>query len=107
RLRNADGSPNATGQRYMQAAGRGDFQEVLANFQPEVVRLRKGVLSHTVSSGTTLQFNVAGWHHKFSYQSMHRVIVDTEQQIRDSGHGLLTVFTTVDMTADAERRKRG
>ena len=29
-LVNADGSPNTTGQRYMQAAGRGDFQEILA-----------------------------------------------------------------------------
>ena len=61
------------------------------------MKLRKGVLSHTVSSGTSLKFNIAGWHRQFNYESMHRVIVDTEQQIRDSGNGLLTVFTTVDM----------
>ena len=107
RLVNADGSPNPTGQRYLQAAGRGDFQEILASFQPEVVRLRRGVLSHHMSSGTSLKFNIAGWHHQFNYESMHRVIVDTEQQIKDSGGGLLTVFTTVDMTVDSERRKRG
>ena len=107
RLVNADGSPNATGQRYLQAAGRGDFQEILASFQPEVVKLRKGVLSHHMSSGSSLKFNIAGWHHQFNYESMHRVIVDTEQQIKDSGNGLLTVFTTVDMRVDSERRKRG
>jgi len=107
RLVNADGSPNATGQRYMQAAGRGDFQEILASFQPDVVKLRLGVLSHHMSSGTSLTFNIAGWHHQFNYESMHRVIVDTEQQIKGSGSGLLTVFTTVDMTVDSERRKRG
>jgi hypothetical protein len=107
RLINPNGSANLTGQRYMQAAGRGDFQEILASFQPEVVKLRSGVLSHHMSSGTSLKFNVAGWHHQFNYESMHRVIVDTEQQIRDSGNGLLTVFTTVDMKVDSERRKRG
>jgi hypothetical protein len=107
RLLNDDGSPNATGQRYMQAAGRGDFQEILASFQPEVVKLRSGVLSHHMSSGTSLKFNIAGWHHQFNYESMHRVIVDTEQQIKDSGNGLLTVFTTVDMNVDSERRKKG
>ena len=76
RLVNADGSPNTTGQRYMQAAGRGDFQEILASFQPELVKLRRGVLSHHMSSGTSLKFNIAGWHHQFNYESMHRVIVD-------------------------------
>jgi hypothetical protein len=107
RLRQPDGSPNATGLRYMEAAGRGDFQEVLASYQPDVVRLREGVLSHRVSSQTSLSFNVAGWHQQFNYQAMHRVIVDAEQQIRDTGNGLLTVFTTADMTADSERRKHG
>ena len=107
RLRQPDGSPNATGLRYMQAAGRGDFQEVLASYQPDVVRLREGILSHRVSAQTSLSFNVAGWHRQFNYQAMHRVIVDAEQQIRDTGNGLLTVFTTADMTADSERRKHG
>ncbi|MES1256502.1 MAG: hypothetical protein ABUS56_12880 [Acidobacteriota bacterium] len=107
RLVNADGSPNLTGHRYMQAAGRGDFQEILASFQPDVVRLREGVLSHHLSSGSSLKFNVAGWHHQFNYESMYRVMVDTEQQIKDSGTGMLTVFTTVDMTVDTERRRRG
>jgi hypothetical protein len=107
RLLQPDGSPNATGLRYMQAAGRGDFQEVLASYQPDVVRLREGILSHRVTSQTSLSFNVAGWHEQFNYQAMQRVIVDAEQQIRDTGNGLLTVFTTADMTADSEHRKHG
>jgi hypothetical protein len=107
KLREADGTVNPTGLKYMNAAGRGDFEEVLASFQPDVVKLRSGLLSHTVSSGTTLKFNIAGWHRQFNYEAMHRVIVDTEQQIRDSGHGLLNVFTTVDLKVDSERRKRG
>ena len=106
RLRNPDGSPNAVGQRYMAAAGRGDFQEALASFQPEIVVLREGVLSHKVSTSTSLTFNVAGWHNQFNYQAMHRVIVETEQQIRDAGNGVINVFTTVDLKADSERRRR-
>jgi hypothetical protein len=91
----------------MQAVGKGDFQEVLANFQPSVVTLRDGLLTHTVSRGRTLTFNIAGWHHQFNYLSMHRVIVDTKQQIRDSGNGLLNVFTTIDLKNDSEQRKGG
>ncbi len=107
RLRQPDGSPNATGLRYMQAAGRGDFQEALASYQPDIVRLREGLLSHRVTSQTSLTFNVVGWHQQFNYQAMQRVIIDAEQQIRDTGNGLLTVFTTADMTADSEHRKHG
>ncbi|MGH9236723.1 MAG: hypothetical protein ACRD3G_01680 [Vicinamibacterales bacterium] len=106
-LRDAAGAVNPTGLKYMAAAGRGDFQDVLATFQPDVVKLRGGLISHTVSSSTALKFNIAGWHRHFNYESMHRVIVDTEQQIRDSGNGLITVFTTADMKAESERRKRG
>jgi hypothetical protein len=106
KLRDGD-DVNPTGLKYMAAAGRGDFQEVLASFQPDVVKLRKGLLSHTVSRTSSLKFNIAGWHRQFNYESMHRVIIDTEQQIRDSGNGLINVFTTVDMKADSERRKRG
>jgi hypothetical protein len=105
KLREANGSANVVGQRFMEAAGRGDFQEVLANFQPAVVKLREGLLTHKMTRETSLKFNVAGWHKNFSYESMHRVIVNTEQQIRSSGNGVLTVFTSVDMTAESERRK--
>ena len=107
KLQESDGTPDATGLRFMQAAGRGEFQEVLANFQPSVVKLREGVLTHKITRQTSLSFNIAGWHRNFNYESMHRVIVNADQQIRDAGTGLLTVFTTVDMAADSERRKRG
>jgi hypothetical protein len=107
KLLEADGSPNAAGQRFMEAAGRGDFQEVLANFQPSVVKLNNGLLTHKLTSETSFTFNVAGWHDNFHYESMHQVIVQTQQQIRDSGGGVLTVFTNIDMTAASEQRKRG
>ena len=107
RLREPDGRPCAPGLRLMEAAGRGDFVEALASYQPAVVRLQHGLLTHTVTSQTTMGFNVAGWHRAFSYQGMHRVIVATRQQIRDSGQGVLTVFTNVDLQADSEKRRRG
>lgn len=107
KLQEVDGSSNPIGLRLMQAAGRGDFQEALANFQPSVVKLREGLLTHKVTTGTSLTFNIAGWHRAFHYAAMHRVIVESRQQIRDSGNGVLTVFTNVDMTAKSEKRKRG
>jgi hypothetical protein len=60
-----------------------------------------------VTRRTALKFNVAGWHSQFNYQAMDRVVLDTERQIRDTGNGLITVFTAVDMQAQNERRKRG
>jgi hypothetical protein len=107
KLQEPDGSSNSTGLRFMEAAGRGDFQEVLANFQPSIVKLREGLLTHKVTTGTSLLFNISGWHHSFHYEAMHQVIVQTQQQIRNSGPGVLTVFTNIDMTADTQRRRRG
>jgi hypothetical protein len=107
KVQEPDGSSNSTGVRFMEAAGRGNFQEVLANFQPSIVKLREGLLTHKVTAGTSLIFNVAGWHHSFHYEAMHQVIVKTQQQIRNSGPGVLTVFTNIDMTADTQRRRRG
>jgi hypothetical protein len=107
KLREPDGSVNESGLKVMAAASRGDFQEGLASFRPDVVKLREGVLSHRVTRRTALKFNVAGWHRQFNYQAMDRVVLDTERQIRDTGNGLITVFTSVDMQAQNERRKRG
>ena len=107
RLREDDGQPCIAGQRLMEAAGRGEFSDALANYQPAVVRLREGLLTHSLTSQTTVGFNVAGWHRAFSYQGVHRVVVATKQQMKDGGRGLVTVFTTVDMQAESERRSKG
>ncbi len=107
KLQELDGSPNAMGLRLMGAAGRGDFQEALAKFQPAVVKLNQGLLTHKITAGTSLIFNIAGWHHSFHYEALHRVIVQTQQQIRKSGPGVLTVFSNIDMTAGSEHRRRG
>lgn len=106
-LDEATGVPNLTGQRLMRAAGRGDFRELLTNYQPDIVRLHEGSLTHQLSRQSLLRINIAGWHREFNYEEMHRVIVNSEQQIRTSSAGQLTVFTKVDMNAESERRRHG
>ena len=101
------GLPNPTGQRLMQAAGRGDFRELLASHQPEIVRLHEGVFTHQLSRQSLLKINIAGWHREFNYQEMYRVIVNSEQQVRPSATGQLTVFTRIDLNAESERRSHG
>jgi hypothetical protein len=101
-----DGQPDRDGQLMMKAAGRGDFGEVLAKYRPDLVRLNRGVLTHSLTRQTTLRINVVGWHRGFQYESAHRVIVNTEQQIRSSDAGTLTVFTTVDMRTESDERRR-
>jgi hypothetical protein len=106
RLLNDDGQPNTTGRLLMEAAGRGDFSAVLARYQPEIVRLREGTLTHKLTRGSTVKINITGWHLDFGYSSAYRVITNAAQQIRPTGTGQLTVFTQLDMTAGSEEARR-
>ncbi len=106
RLMDDAGNPVPAGQRFMQLAARGDFQEVLANYQPDVVRLNEGELTHKATRESKLLFNIAGWHQDFSYMESYRVIVNADQQIRPTDSGLINVFTTIDMTDEKQRRRK-
>jgi hypothetical protein len=106
RLLNDDGSASTAGQLLMRAAGRGDFSKVLAAYQPDVVRLREGVLTHKATRQSTMKVNIAGWHLDYAYESAYRVITDSRQQIRTSPTGHLTVFTQIDMRAESDERHR-
>lgn len=106
RLLGADGSLCTAGQLLMRDAGRGDFSAVLARYQPDVVRLREGLLTHKATRESTVNINIAGWHLDYAYESAHRVITDPRQQIRTSPTGQLTVFTQIDMRAESDERHR-
>ncbi|MGA2261075.1 MAG: hypothetical protein ABSH28_06545, partial [Acidobacteriota bacterium] len=105
RLLDDQGQAIVAGQRFMAAAGRGDFQEILASYQPAVVKLKKGSLTHNSSTTTGIKINIAGWHLDYQYQEMYRVIVNADQQIRPTDNGMVNVFTTIDMT-DAKQVRR-
>ncbi|MBC8165565.1 MAG: hypothetical protein H7Y20_06810, partial [Bryobacteraceae bacterium] len=75
------------------------------DFNPDIVRLRKGLLTHQLSRSSLLRFNIAGWHKDFSYGESWRVITNAEQQIRTGDNGQVTVFTTIDMNAASEKRR--
>jgi hypothetical protein len=106
RLMDVENKPVPVGHRFMALAGRGDFQDILASYQPDVVRLRQGALTHNSATATGIKINIAGWHLNYQYEEMYRVIVNADQQIRPTGNGMLNVFTTVDMTDDKQRRRR-
>ena len=95
------------GKALMRAAGHGDFQDILAGFRPELVQINSGVLTHKVTKQSAFSVNVVGWHRGWHYQEMDRVIVAAEQQIKAEGNGAVTVFTTIDMTRDKERKRNG
>jgi hypothetical protein len=106
RLVDDNNQPIPAGQRFMALAGRGDFQDVLANYQPDLVRLRKGALTHNLSTSRGIKINIAGWHQNFHYEEMYRVIINAEQQIRATDGGMLNVFTTIDMKDEKQRRRK-
>src|SRR6185436_8380798 len=68
------------GKALMRAAGHGDFQNILAAFRPELVRINSGLLTHKVTKQSNFSVNVVGWHRGWHYQGMDRVIVNAEQQ---------------------------
>jgi hypothetical protein len=105
KLLESDGQPNTAGQSLMRSAGSGDFAGVLSRYQPDVVRLHDGVLTHRLSRETALKINVVGWHLGYQYEAAHRVIVDAQQRIRSSDAGLLTVLTTVDLEMGSDQRR--
>ena len=95
------------GKKLMQSAGSGDFQEILAAYRPELVKINQGVLTHSVTRQSAFNVNIIGWHSGWHYQGLDRVIVNAEQQIKSEANGALTVFTTTDLTKDKERVRNG
>ena len=95
------------GKKLMRAAGRGDFQDVLAAFRPEVIRINSGVLTHKVTKESLFNINVVGWHRDWNYSGLDRVIVATEQQIVAEKNGGLSVYSAFDLTKDKDRQRAG
>jgi hypothetical protein len=71
----------ALGRSLLQAAGRGDFQQVLSSFRPDVVRLNQGNLTHGVTKSSSLSVNIFGWHDGWHYMGLGKVITETDPAI--------------------------
>jgi hypothetical protein len=95
----------AQGQQLLQAAGRGDYYSALSSYQPNLVRLNKGLLTHSITKASSFSVNVVGWHGGWHYQGMDSVIVNTRQQIVPETNAALTVYSTIDMTQERERKR--
>jgi hypothetical protein len=99
RLQNSDGTDNADGLSFMRSAGLADFTAILQRYDPGVVQLRQGKLTHKMSTSNGIKVNITGWHSNFQYQSSYLAVVNTERQIKPASNGMLHVFTTVDLSA--------
>jgi hypothetical protein len=95
------------GRALLKAAGRGDFSTVLQDYDPSVVRLYSGVLTHQVSRQSSIAFNVVGWHKNFQYQSLTKLITRSEQHIKSEDNGLLTVTTDISLDTGTDKTRNG
>ncbi len=95
------------GRALMKAAGRGDFSTVLEDYDPSVVRLYAGVLTHQVSRQSSVAFNVVGWHKSFQYRSLTKLITRSEQHIKSEDNGLLTVTTDISLDTGTDKTRNG
>src|SRR5215467_5956584 len=93
------------GKALLHAAALGDFTKALASYQPNLVKLYQGSLTHNLVKASSLAVNVIGWHLNWHYQSLERLILHTDQQIVPDDNGGLTVYTTIDLTKDSERKR--
>jgi hypothetical protein len=105
RLRNDDGSLCAAGLGHLKALGCGDFAGALGEREPGVVRLRSGLLTHSLSSRSAVTVNIVGWHLDFRYQNVQSLLIDSRQQIEATDQGLINVFTQVELKSSVERRR--
>jgi hypothetical protein len=94
------------GRAFLRKAGIGDFREMLANYNPQIVRLNKGSLTHNLQSSRGIKINIVGWHLDYQYQDSFKVVTQSDQQIRPSPNGRLNVFTTIDMHAENNSRRK-
>ena len=90
----------------VQAAGIGDFTRILADYNPRLVVLNKGSLTHNLESSSGVKINIVGWHLNFEYQNSFKVLTQTDQQIRPTAGGRLNVFTTIDMQAQQNQMRK-
>ncbi len=94
------------GRAFLKKAGVGDFSDILANYNPQLVRLNKGALTHNLQSSQGVKINIVGWHLNYQYQSSLQVLTQSDQQIRPSANGRLNVFTTINMQAEKNTRRK-
>jgi hypothetical protein len=89
------------GSRLARLAAGGDFADLLARYNSKMVRINKGVFTHSIPSSTQIQVNLFG----FAIGGMTRVFQDTEEALEAHDGGLLHIYTT--RTQIEERRRHG
>jgi hypothetical protein len=76
------------GAGLLRQATRGSFAEVLDVYDPQLVLVREGVLTHRLERAATLKVNVYGWERS----NLTRVVQEYEHAIESDPSGLVHVF---------------
>lgn len=95
------------GRNLMREAGHGNFENVLASFDREFVVIREGRILSRVTRESRFSMNILGWHRKWHYEGLDRLITQADQRIQSDGNGVLTAVTTLDLEAERERKRQG
>lgn len=88
------------GKRLARLAGSGNFAELFNRYRSPLVRINKGVFSHSLASSTQIQINLFG----YDIGSMSRLLQKTDEALEVHDGGLLHVYTT--RTSLEEKRSR-
>jgi hypothetical protein len=93
------------GAALLSEAGRGDFERILTTADPDLVRLREGVLTHRTRRERAFRVNIVGWHLDYRYEGFDRVITESEQRLVPSDEGI-TVLTTTTLEVGRMRKRQ-
>jgi hypothetical protein len=94
------------GPGLLKEAGSGDFTRILGDYNPGVVLLNSGKLTHNLKSYSGVKINVVGWHLNYQYESSYTVLTQADQRILPTSTGRINVFTTIDMQALKNKQRQ-
>jgi hypothetical protein len=89
------------GKQLAVAAGGGDFAAVLAGYRSTIVRINKGLFTHSTSHSTHIQVNLLG----YGAEGFTEMLQRTDEAIEAHEGGLLHIYTT--KTSIDQRKKNG
>ncbi len=93
---------HADGPELARAAAAGNYERILRNYDPTVVKIIQGVFSSELKNTMTVKFNVLG----FASDSMVTLFQRSEEALEPGDGGLLHVYTS-DTYVERKRKSGG
>lgn len=93
------------GKALMKFAGQGEFDKVMDHYDSRNVKIHSARLLHSVTRSSKTSINIVGWKKNWHYQSLSRLITESNQRIIEDDNGSLTMLASFELKSDREDKK--